>query len=256
MNGIATRAVLIRWQIRRRMGQPLSSLCAPCVFPLLSFGVVALAFESVVRPYLHGMRYVAYLVPLVILNTVLFGSAADGADAWREAGSAIVRRLASLDFDATAFAASRAIGYGVACALQTAVFAVALGLLTGLARSALGLVATVMLVTTFSVGVGAFATGLGFQSRAPDDAPGLLHALFLPVTFLSTAYVPMALFPAGVRLLVELNPISWLAQTSRALLSGASPQLSQLLGVIAAATALCVVGLLFAHRSERRREAA
>jgi ABC-type multidrug transport system permease subunit len=253
MSSGTARSALVRWQILRRLRQPLSSLCAPCVFPLLSFCVVSLAFGAVVRPYLHRITYAAYLVPLVIVNTVLFGGAADGADAWRESGSGIVRRLATFDLGTRAFAASRAIGYGMVCALQAAMFAVVLGVPTGLVQSVPGLAAMVVLVAMFSVGIGALATALGFRSRAADDVPGLLHALFLPLTFLSTGYVPLALFPNGVQWLVQLNPISWLSETSRALLSGASPRLGELLGTIAAAMALCAFGLVLAHRTERAR---
>jgi ABC-2 type transport system permease protein len=235
------------------MRQPLSTLAGPCLFPLLSLCVVSLAFGAVVRPYLDGISYTAYLVPLALINVVLFGGIAEGADAWREADTAIVSRLATFDVGREAVVASRAVAYGAVAAIQVAALAVVLGAATGLPLTVPGTVATVLLMAAFAVGIGAFAAGLGLRVRAADDVPGLFHALFLPLTFLSTGYVPLSLFPGGAQWLVRLNPISWLSEVSRDLLDGTRVQPGELLGAFGAAIALCMLGLVLAHRAERSR---
>lgn len=249
MSGKGTRGALIRWQVLRRLRQPLSTLAGPCLFPLLSLCVVSLAFGTVVRPYLDGMSYPAYLVPLALLNIVLFGGIAEGTDAWREAETAIVRRLGTFDVGQVAVAASRATAYGAVVAVQAAVLAVALGAATGLALPVPGVLATMLLMAAFGAGIGAFAAGLGLRARAADDVPGVFHALFLPLTFLSTGYVPLSLFPGGIQWLVRLNPLSWLAQTSRALLDGTRPPSAELAGAVGAAAGLCLLGLLLVYRA-------
>jgi ABC-2 type transport system permease protein len=247
--------VTVRWQATRRLRSPVANLVAPLAFPLATWLVISLAFGAAVRPFLPTIvphqRYAAYLVPLVVLQVVLFGCSAEGVEAWREASSGAVRRLTTFGVERRSLANARAVAYGAVCALQGACLLLVLGAMTGMGRSWWGFLAALPVIFLLGAGIGALANGLGLRARSADGVPGLVYAIFLPLTLLSTAYVPVGLFPSGAQPLARANPVTWLAESLRDLLAGAWPPAGDLAGALALCVAPFLLGQLLVGRQAR-----
>jgi ABC-2 type transport system permease protein len=60
-------------------------------------------------------------------------------------------------------------------------------------------------------------TMLGLLARSPDAVQGVAFVAVFPLTFVATAFVPIAGLPAGLRAVAQYNPISAFAAGIRTL---------------------------------------
>ena len=62
-----------------------------------------------------------------------------------------------------------------------------------------------------------FGTMIGLIARSPDAVQGIAFVVVFPLTFIASAFVPIAGLPAGLRQFAEYNPISAFAAGVRTL---------------------------------------
>ena len=60
-------------------------------------------------------------------------------------------------------------------------------------------------------------TMLGVSARSPDAVQGVVFVLAFPLTFIASAYVPLAGLPGALRTFAEYNPVSAFAAAVRTL---------------------------------------
>jgi ABC-2 type transport system permease protein len=84
---------------------------------------------------------------------------------------------------------------------------------------------------------------VGLRARSPEALTALVP-LFLPISLLSTAYVPADLVPGWVRAAAVVNPYSHVVDSVRAAMAGTldGGQLAAGLAAVAAAVVLTQVG--------------
>lgn len=82
--------------------------------------------------------------------------------------------------------------------------------------------AMVALVLVFASAASWIMVLVGVLSRDPEHVQLFGFTALFPVTFVSTAFVPLETMPAILQPFVQANPVSLLAEASRALLSGGS----------------------------------
>jgi oleandomycin transport system permease protein len=93
---------------------------------------------------------------------------------------------------------------------------------------------------------------LGMVLRHPDGVQGTAVALFMPLVFASSVFVPDATMPYWLRAWSAVNPVSLLAEVVRGLLNG-HPVLAPLTGALAWLAALLAVFFPLAIRAYHRR---
>jgi ABC-2 type transport system permease protein len=169
-----------------------------------------------------AVSYVDYLVPGFVVTGVLFAGMGAAAGVAEDLESGVVDRFRSLPLPSVAVVCGPVLGdmamlgWGLAVSVGVG-FAVGFRLHagTGRALAALGLCAVWGFAFTWL-----FVT-LGYLARTPQAAQGLAFLVF-PLTFVSSAYVPVATMPGWMQAFARHQPLTLMAQAARVLSQGAA----------------------------------
>ena len=191
------------------------------IFPIIQLVVFSQLFRGIiVLPGFEGTdSYLAYLAPGQIVFTVFF------AVAWSGGGLLIDYRAGYLD----KLRATPANRYAIIAGELVTVF------IEAVVMSAVILAITVVLGASIASGIpgailivliaGAFGVAWAGTSMAPalltrnEQATGMLAFLFIPIVFLSTAFVPAEMMPEWLQAVNVINPISYVIEAIRSLMS-------------------------------------
>jgi ABC-2 type transport system permease protein/oleandomycin transport system permease protein len=206
------------------------------IFFLLLFYYV---FGSVIAAG-SGVDYIGFLVPGVLVITVVNGAQQTGTGLALDMSTGVVDRFRSLPMSQLAVIAGRTLA-DTARNTAGVLLVVAMGYVMGFRfDSVAGAIGTLAVV----IGLGyAFSwVGAWVGARVRDaETVGMLSMFWLfPLMLASSAFVPTAGMPDLVRLFAELQPISVVSAAARAFASG-EPAGSLLL-----ASAAWIVGLTLA----------
>jgi ABC-2 type transport system permease protein len=197
---------------------------------LLAFSTIqpvmfVLLFRYVFGGAIHvgpGVSYVNYLMAGIFVQTVAFGAvAATGVGLAEDIQRGLVDRFRSLPMSRVAVVLGRTLAD-----LVRNVFTVVVMLLVGLVvgfrpqGSALGWLDALALLLLFSFSfswVGA-AIGLAVRNSEAVQAAGLIW--LFPLTFASSAFVPIASMPGWLRAFAQNQPITKLVDAVRAWVLG------------------------------------
>jgi ABC-2 type transport system permease protein len=192
------------------------------LFPLIQLFVFSQPFKDIVSlpGFGGGGSYLSYLAPGQIAFTVFFAVAWVGGNLLVDlrngfldklrvapinryavlAGEVVPLFLESLIMGGAILALSVAMGAQVATGLPGAALILLLGGLFGVVWSG----------TSF----------LPALLTRNEQATGTLALLFMPLAFMSTAFVPVSLMPDWLQVLNHWNPISHLIEAMRSLMTG------------------------------------
>jgi ABC-2 type transport system permease protein len=167
-----------------------------------------------------AVSYVDYLVPGFVVTGVLFSGMGAATGVAEDLESGVVDRFRSLPLPSVAVVCGRVLGdmtmlgWGLAASVGVG-FAVGFRLHAGVGRglAALGL----CLVWGFAF-TWLFVT-LGYLARTPQAAQGLAFLVF-PLTFVSSAYVPVATMPGWMQAFARHQPLSFMSSAARILTEG------------------------------------
>jgi len=93
---------------------------------------------------------------------------------------------------------------------------------------------------------------VGISVRNPETAQSIGLIWVFPLVFASSAFVPTATMPAGVRAFADVNPVTLVVDAARALMIGHGDALAPALGTFAWLAALLVVFVPFSVRALRK----
>ena len=217
--------------LRRLMRQPeqvVFNLVSPIMFTLLFRYVFGGAISG-----LHGVNYVNYLVPGIAVQTVLFSAGVTGFALADDLQKGFINRLRSLPM-----ARSAVFGGRVAADTLNNAFGLLILLITGFAvgfrpASALGLLLAALLLLLFALAVSLGYALVGLSVRSPEAVNAATFPIIFPLTFASSAFVPLSTMPSWLRGFATHQPVSVVINAARSLIFGHSvtgPQRQLLLG--------------------------
>ena len=175
-----------------------------------------------------GLSYVDFLVPGFVVTGVLFqgmGAASGVAD---DLEGGLFDRLRSLPIRLFSVATGRA-GADTTLVVWGVVVMTAVGFLVGFrlhGGAGDGIAAAALTVLYGFAFVWVFIA-LGLVAGSPQAAQGLSFLVF-PLTFVSSAYVPVATMPGWMQAIADNQPMTYMCNTVRILTGG--PAAEQLLG--------------------------
>jgi ABC-2 type transport system permease protein len=127
------------------------------------------------------------------------------------------------------------------------VLAVAVVLGAPLRAGPLGVLVIAILLAGWSLGYAGLYYVVGLKARSPEALTALVP-LFLPISLLSTAYVPAELLPGWVRGAAAVNPYSHVVDAVRAAMTGTLHAGQLATAVIAVSAAVALTQLAAARR--------
>jgi ABC transporter DrrB family efflux protein len=218
----------------------------PVLFVLLFVFVFGGAISGSTRDY------VQFVIPGIIVQTVVFGTVMTGIGVSEDLAKGIIDRFRSLPIARSAVLTGRILADGgrtTAAILVTAAVGMLLGFrLAGGPVAALGAFA---LAVGFGTAFAWIAATIGLTVRNPETAQSAGFLWMFPLTFASAAFAPAASMPGWLQPLVEANPITVVTDALRALTTG-GPAVGPVLWSVAWIVGLTLVFAPLAVRQYRR----
>ena len=186
-------------------------------------------------------EYLDYILPGILVMSVLFTTVYSGVALNTDLTKGVVDRFRSLPIWRPAPLIGALLGDSVRYLVAGTVIVV-LGVILGYRpdNGVPGVAAALALVIVFAFGLSWVFTTLGLLLRSPQAVMNAGFMGIFPLTFLSNVFVDPDTLPAGLEAFVDVNPISILADCSRALMAGSvdGGDLAIVLGTAAALTAV------------------
>jgi ABC transporter DrrB family efflux protein len=215
--------------LRRLVRQPeqvVFNVVSPIMFVLLFRYVFGGAIGG-----LQGLNYVNYLIPGIAVQTVLFSAGVTGFALAEDTQRGFIKRLRSLPM-----ARSAVFGGRVASDTVNNAFGLVILIATGFAvgfrpASFPGLVLAMLLLLLFALAVSLGYALIGLTVRSAEAVNAATFPIIFPLTFASSAFVPVETMPGWLRGFATHQPVSVVINAARSLILGdeATPQQRELL---------------------------
>jgi ABC transporter DrrB family efflux protein len=244
-------------RLTRQPEQIVFNLISPIMFVLLFRYVFGGAIGG-----LQGLNYVNYLIPGIAVQTVLFSAGTTGFALADDLQKGFIKRLRSLPM-----ARSAVFGGRVASDTVLNAFGLVVLILTGFAvgfrpANFVGLVLAGLLLLLFALAVSLGYALVGLTVRSPEAVNAATFPIIFPLTFASSAFVPVATMPSWLQGFATHQPVSVVINAARSLILGdtATPEQRELLlggagtsGLVLQSLAWTLgIGLLFGVLCTRR----
>jgi ABC transporter DrrB family efflux protein len=207
--------VLARRNLMRIPRQPdllIAYTIQPVMFVLLFVFVFG---GAIVTP---GFDYVDFLMPGIIVQSIAFGGFVTALGLSEDVQKGLIDRFRSLPMSRAAVLAGRTFS-DIPLNLLSLVVLLAVGFAAGfnfdsdVGKILLGIVLLLFFGYAFSW---IFAL-VGLYSSSPETANSIGFTAIFPLTFASSAFVPVDSMPNGLRQFAEANPITTVVDAVRAL---------------------------------------
>jgi ABC-2 type transport system permease protein len=248
-------ATMLRRDVKHSLRFPMmtiSGIGVPVFLLLLFVGVFGDALKAGLGTAAPaGGHYVDYLLPGILVITVGAAAAATAVNVCMDAGEGIINRFRTMAISRTSVLTGQVLGSTIRT-LISGVLVVAIGVGLGFRTSATPLewLAALGVFVMLTLALTWLTIAFGLQAKTPAGANSLsLIPQFLP--FISSAFVPTAAMPAGVRWFAEHEPFTPIINTLRGLLTG-TPVGSTAAVAVAWCVGLTAVGYLWARARYNR----
>jgi len=222
---ISDVAVLAKRSLARIAREP-ETLMDVTIQPILFVLLFAFVFGGAI-PLPGGGNYHEYLIGGMLAMGLAATAPGTAVALVTDMSSGLIDRFRSLPTSRSAVLAGRTIADLVTQVIGTAVVA-GVGLAIGwrIHSSVADAAAAFGLALLFGYAFTWLGACLGMVLRSPEAAQQLGFVLFLPLTFVSNAFVPTQGMPGWLQPIAEWNPMSALAAASRSLFGNPNPAAS------------------------------
>ena len=212
--------VLRRWLIStmRQVWGPVMSLIQPVIWIVL-FGQV---FQSLgALPQFGGAGYIDYLVPGILMMTVLYSGAWAGTGYIDDINSGVMDQYLTSPVHRSAIITGQLVQQLIVNLAQSLVV-LGIGWLAGarypggIGGTLVALGVATLLATVFCCA----STAVALTARSQIALISLSQLIVLPATFLSTTMMPADLMPEWVQAVSRWNPMTWAVELGRGGLAG------------------------------------
>ena len=251
MTAIAQSAYMTQRHTRALLRQPwfvAITLVQPIIW-LVLFGNL---FRSVteIPGFTTSASYLDYLVPGVIAMTALFSASWSGMGLIDDIDRGILDRFLVSPTHRSSLITGRLVHEGIAIVIQaTIIGAMAWALGAQFESGPIGFVVLLGCAVLLAATFGALSNALALVLRQRESVIGANQFLGLPLTFMSAAFMPLALAPDWIAAVARFNPLNWAVEAGREALVAApdwSYVLLRVVGlVISAAVAAAVATRAF-----------
>jgi ABC transporter DrrB family efflux protein len=195
-------------------------LIAFTVQPIMFVLLFRYVFGGAIRT--PGYSYVDYLIPGIIVQNIAFGGFVTAIGLNEDVHKGLVDRFRSLPMARAAVLAGRTLSDIVTNGLSIAILLIT-GLIIGFGfhASAPHVIAGIGLLLLFGYAFSWFFAFIGLLVSSPESANSVGFIAVFPLTFVSSAFVPVKSMPAVLKTFAEVNPFTIIVDAMRALWLGA-----------------------------------
>ena len=258
MTGAASIAAVARgvaWRTVHNILHTPALLLGTVLFPLFFFTAFAGGLSQVreVPGFDYEGDYTSFQFVFVLLQSAAFGGVFTGFGIARDFEGGFGKRLLLASPNRTGIL----LGYLVAALTRWAITATLLTTIALLARMDVGggpvdIVGLYTLALLLNMAALLWAAGLAFRFRTIQIGPVMQLPVFLTL-FFAPVYVPLDLLSGWIEAVATVNPVTYVLEAGRSLISGAPTDVALAFGFAAALIALFAI---WGVRGLRRAEAA
>ncbi|WP_154793889.1 ABC transporter permease [Occultella kanbiaonis] len=192
-----------------------------------------------------------WFVPGVIVMISLFGTSMTGSNLLYELMTGSYERVLATPLNRSAILIGRSLKEFAPLVVQGLII-VLICVPFGFRLYPLHLLVGLALLGLFGIGVGALSMALALAAKSREWLFwGVQQALLFPLLILSGMMLPLESAPSWMQVAAQFNPLTYIVEAERALLSGSFGAAEVLWGWVAAALT-CAVGLWVGiHRTRR-----
>ena len=244
-----SRVMLIR-QLRKILRRPMYIVylfVQPVILVLLFRYVFGGAINT------HGIPYVDYLLPGIIVMTAVFGSLTTGLGLTEDIKAGAVDRFRSLPIARSAVLLGRTTA-DLAINALTIILIFGLGLAVGFrpTQPVYDIALALVIVLAFAYVFSWISAYVGISVRDPEAAQSVGFIWVFPLVFASSAFVPTSSMPGALHWFADINPVTLTVNAARALTIGHGHALGLALGMLAWLVGLLLVFVPLSVRAFRR----
>jgi ABC transporter DrrB family efflux protein len=194
----------------------LSFTVQPIMFVLLFVYVFGGAIST------PGYDYVDFLIPGIIAQNIAFGGFVTALGLAEDMTKGLIDRFRSLPTARASVLAGRTLADIVTNTISMVILLVT-GLIIGFSfdASVPQILAGFGLLLLFGFAFSWIFALIGMSVSSPEAANGIGFTLIFPITFISSAFVPVESMPTGLEQVAAANPVSTIVDAMRALWLGA-----------------------------------
>ncbi len=193
----------------------ISFTLQPIMFVLLFVYVFGGAIST------PGYDYVDFLMPGIIVQTMAFGGFVTALGLSEDLKKGLVDRFRSLPMSRAAVLSGRTLADIGTNSISIAVM-IAVGAIAGFSFDAplAHIVGGFLLLLLFGYAFSWVFAFIGLSSSSPEASQSLGFIVIFPLTFVSSAFVPVDSMPSALQAFAEINPFTIVVDAMRALFLG------------------------------------
>jgi ABC-2 type transport system permease protein len=224
MTAVAQSVFMTQRHARVLVRQPWF-LAITLVQPVIWLFLFGALFKSAteIPGFGSGGSYLDYLVPGVVVMTALFSSGWSGMGIIEDMDRGLMDRFLVSPMHRSSLIVGRVAYESISLVLQSLIIG-GLAVLLG-ARfdgGPLGYAVLILAAVLLAAAFAALSDASALVLRQRESVIGLNTLMVLPLTFVSAAFLPLALAPDWIATLARFNPVNWAVEAGReALLAGA-----------------------------------
>jgi ABC-2 type transport system permease protein/oleandomycin transport system permease protein len=191
-------------------------LLAFTVQPVMFVLLFAYVFGGAIQT--PGFDYIDFLIPGIIVQNIAFGGFVTAIGLNEDVSKGLIDRFRTLPMARAAVLAGRTLA-DVATNLLSVAILLITALIIGFTFDAnlLEILAGIGLLMLFGYAFSWVFALLGLLVSSPESANSLGFLAVFPLTFISSAFVPVESMPAALRWFAEINPFTIVVDAMRAL---------------------------------------
>jgi ABC transporter DrrB family efflux protein len=219
MRRLVTDTLIIAERNLIRLPRKPELLIAFTVQPIMFLLLFRYVFGGAIRT--GGIAYAEFLIPGIIVQNIAFGGFVTAIGLNEDVHKGLIDRFRSLPMARPAVLAGRTLSDVVTNSLSIVVLVVTgviigFAFLTPVSHVIAGFLLLLLIGFAFSW---VFAL-VGLLASTPESANSVGFLVIFPLTFVSSAFVPVATMPAVLRAFARVNPFTIWVDAMRALWSG------------------------------------
>jgi ABC transporter DrrB family efflux protein len=208
--------LVLAWRNLLRIPRAPDLLLSFTVQPIMFVLLFVYVFGGAIRT--PGYDYVDFLMPGIIVQTMSFGGFVTALGLSDDLRKGLIDRFRSLPIARSAVLAGRTLA-DVSTNLLSLAVMIGVGLAVGFSFSSapLEVVAGVGLMLLFGYAFSWVFAFVGLTSSSPEAAQAFGFIAIFPLTFASSAFVPVESMPDWLQAFAEVNPFTVVVDAMRAL---------------------------------------
>jgi ABC-2 type transport system permease protein/oleandomycin transport system permease protein len=216
---VMSDSITIAWRNMLAVVRNPQLLVVDTITPIMFVLLFAFVFGGAIQT--PGIDYVTFLMPGIFVQTVVFGGTSTAVGLAEDLQKGIIDRFRSLPMAPSGVL----IGKTFADLLRNA-YTVLVMTLVGFAigfrfsGSVAEFAMALALVTLFGYAISWLSANIGLRARTAQAAQGAIFIPVFPLTFASSAFVPVQTMPEWLRPIAEANPVTVVVNAARGLILG------------------------------------